>query len=672
MSSNKYTNKLSLETSPYLLQHAHNPIDWYPWGDEALQKAQRENKLLIISIGYAACHWCHVMEHESFENEEVAQFMNENFVAIKVDREERPDIDQIYMNAVNLLTGSGGWPLNCITLPDGRPIWGGTYFPKHQWISMLKKVLLFVKNSPEKAEEQAVQITKGVNAPEFHFTIQESTECTNSIQTSLVENWKYDIDYVKGGTKGAPKFPLPVGYSFLLEHYFHTKDEEAMKAVEITLDKMGDGGIYDHIGGGFARYSTDEDWLVPHFEKMLYDNGQLVSLYSKMYQLTKKDRYKEIVSETIAFVLRELSSPSGGFYSSLDADSEGVEGKFYVWQKDEIQEFLTEKAAIFNKFYSVTDKGNWEGSNILTRTKELKVFAQEEKIKPTDLTLLLNQCKKTLLRERDKRVRPALDDKVLTSWNTLMLKGLVDAYNVFGEKMYLERAIEGANFIKNTMTKEDGSLYRNYKNGKCSINAFLEDYAFTIDFYLSLYESTFNEDWLTEALTLITYTNSHFSDSDSPMFYFTSDKDSALIARKIEVTDNVLSSGNSQMAKNLFKLGTILYNEDLKERSKEMTKALINKLPRTKAYLSNWASNCNYLTYPLYTVAITGGNALSVRRKFGTLFYPNVVFTGGYEKGSLQLHNEREFSSEATIYVCKEGICKAPSKSFEGAIKGIS
>lgn len=362
-------NHLIHETSPYILQHAHNPVDWYPWGEAALAKAQQENKLLIVSIGYAACHWCHVMEHQSFEDAEVARFMNEHFVAIKVDREERPDIDQVYMEAVQMLTGSGGWPLNCIALPDGRPIYGGTYFPKAQWLDMLAQVLDFVRQSPQKAEQQARALTQGLQGNLLFAPTQELPELSAGVLDAIFENWQNDLDMVYGGHRRAPKFPLPIGWQFLLHYHHFTGDQLALKAVALTLDKMANGGIYDQVGGGFARYSTDAYWKAPHFEKMLYDNAQLVSLYAAAYQLTHNERYKTVVAETLAFIERELTSPEGGFYSSLDADSEGEEGKYYVWQMAEWREVLGDKADLMAEVFNVTKAGNWErGGNILWKT----------------------------------------------------------------------------------------------------------------------------------------------------------------------------------------------------------------------------------------------------------------------------------------------------------------
>ena len=444
----KYTNQLINETSPYLLQHAHNPVNWYPWGEEALEKAKKENKLIIVSIGYAACHWCHVMEHESFENEEVASLMNDEFVCIKIDREERPDIDQVYMNAVQLISGRGGWPLNCITLPDGRPIYGGTYYPAKNWMELLTNVNRFVKESPDRAENQATELTKGVNSTEFITLNEDKAQFSTLDLDRMFTHFEKQLDPVNGGNKGAPKFPMPVGYEFLL-HYNYVMDEpEALEAVILTLNKMANGGIYDQIGGGFSRYSTDAYWKAPHFEKMLYDNAQLVSLYSSAYQLTKNPTYKNTIEETLSFVDRELSAKEGGFYSSLDADSEGEEGKFYVWKYEEIKNLIKNETDLISDYYNIEKDGNWEnGENILLKTLSNSAFAQKNNLSEKELIAKVNDFKSILLKEREKRIRPALDDKILTSWNALMIKGYVDAYRTLNKKEYLNKALKNAHFI---------------------------------------------------------------------------------------------------------------------------------------------------------------------------------------------------------------------------------
>ncbi len=672
-SEHKYTNQLIHESSPYLLQHAHNPVNWYPWGQEALDKAKKENKLIVISIGYAACHWCHVMEHESFESEEVAEYMNKHFVCIKVDREERPDIDQVYMNAVQLITGSGGWPLNCIALPDGRPVYGGTYFPKAQWLDMLEQVSLFIEKNPGKAEEQARSLTEGIKSAEAIYTNTAMAEFTINDLNNIFATWKSDIDYTDGGHMRAPKFPLPVGYQFLLHYSYLTRNADALRAVTITLDKMADGGIYDQVGGGFARYSVDAYWKVPHFEKMLYDNAQLVSLYSAAYQQTKDPYYKEIVYETLGFIQRELTSEEGGFYSSLDADSEGVEGKFYVWTKSELQKVLGADADLIIEYYNVTEKGNWEHNvNILLKSDSDKNIARKYKITENELAKRVTAAKKLLLHEREKRIRPQLDDKILTSWNALMLKAYVDAYRVFGDKKYLEIALTNARFINTKIKSADGRLYRNYKNEKASINAFLDDYAFSASAFIALYQATFDEKWLLEARQITEYALSHFYDKNSGMFYYTSDLDPALIARKMEISDNVIPSSNSEMAKNLFLLGQYFYNEEYISMSKKMLSNVKQSALKSGAYYANWDILMAWFASEPYEVAIVGNDFETKRKEFDQHYLPDVFLSGGKTEGNLKLLENRLIKGQTTIYVCRNKVCKMPSKEVKVALKEIS
>ena len=513
--THKYTNHLIHETSPYLLQHAHNPVNWYAWGDEALEKAKKENKLILVSIGYSACHWCHVMEHESFEDEATAKVMNELYVCIKVDREERPDIDQVYINAVQLITGQGGWPLNCFTLPDGRPIYGGTYFPKAQWNDVLIKLADFYKNNPGKANESAAELTHGIKASDVIKINTNEAKFTLEDAKAIYEPWSTLFDTIEGGPNRAPKFPLPNNYLFLLHYYHATKDKSAFNQIKVTLDKMAYGGIYDQIGGGFSRYATDSLWKIPHFEKMLYDNGQLVSLYSEAYQLTKDVLYKQVVYETLAFIEREMTSPEGGFYSALDADSEGEEGKFYVWKKPQLEALLGDKFPLVSDYYNVNNIGLWEhGNYILLRKKSDAEIAKVHGLTIEQLQKEIASAKKIMFAARKKRIRPGLDDKQLTSWNALMLKGYIDAYTVFNEQHFLSTALNNAEFILTKLRNPDGGLNHNYKNAclppacrtgrdrqsKSTINGYLEDYCFTIEAFIALYQATFDEKWLIDLI----------------------------------------------------------------------------------------------------------------------------------------------------------------------------
>ncbi len=472
-------NRLANSASPYLLQHAHNPVDWYPWGAEALQKAKSENKLILVSIGYSACHWCHVMEHESFEDEKVAAVMNEYFVCIKVDREERPDVDQIYMSAIQLMTGRGGWPLNCICLPDQRPIYGGTYFRKNDWVSLLFNLADFYKQKPAEAEEYAVKLTEGIRQYESVQFVDVQPEYKRENLEEILDNWQRYFDKTEGGMGSSPKFPMPNNWQFLMRYAHLMKDENIAQQVKLTLHKMAYGGIYDHIGGGFARYSVDGRWHVPHFEKMLYDNAQLVSLYSEaaVWQAPSKSPpegetlrhynqfYYQIVDEVITFVKRELTSPDGGFYSALDADSEGVEGKFYTFTKGEIEQILGNDADLFCIYYHVTDDGNWEeeNTNVFFRKESDEQLAAKLGLSVDELVSGINTARDKILEARSKRVRPGLDYKILTSWNGLMLKGLCEAYRAFNKAEYLKLALQNAQFLVNNLVTMGHRLNRIYK-----------------------------------------------------------------------------------------------------------------------------------------------------------------------------------------------------------------
>ncbi|MEN7548038.1 thioredoxin domain-containing protein [Rapidithrix thailandica] len=668
-----YTNQLVHSSSPYLLQHAHNPVDWYPWGKEALEKAEKEDKLLIISIGYAACHWCHVMEKESFEDTTVAKVMNAHFVSVKVDREERPDIDAVYMDVAHLLTGSGGWPLNVIALPDGRAVFAGTYFRKEQWMSLLEQLAKIYKETPEKVVNEAEKIAEGVQRLELvEVSTGEASFAKTDLDSAGLSILK-NIDFKKGGPQRAPKFPMPNVYQFLMQYHHLSGNREALEAVTLTLDKMAKGGIYDQLGGGFARYSVDDRWLVPHFEKMLYDNAQLVSLYTNAYQLTGKELYKEVVYETLAFVERELSSEEGGFYSSLDADSEGEEGKFYVWNKHELDSLLGAKdAAVFCEYYAVEEKGNWEeGKNILNITEPVETIAERHQLSVEALASLIEACKQKLLAEREKRIRPGLDDKVLASWNALMLKGYLDAYRVFGEKKFLEKARKSAAFIEKNFIREQSRMDRNYKNGKSSINAFLDDYSFTIEAFIAFYQVTFEEEWLHKAERLMGYVEEHFYDENTKMYFYTSSLDDPLMKRSKEVSDNVIPASNSSIAKSMFFLGTYLYKNEYVDKATAMLNNMLTEVKRQGEFFSNWAVLLGYYTYPPYEVAIVGEGFEQFRQEMEKYYLPNVFLLGGINEGKMELLSGKLVEGETFIYVCKDKACKLPVKTTEKALKQI-
>ena len=670
----QFTNDLINETSPYLLQHAHNPVNWKAWNSKTLAEAKESQKLVLISVGYAACHWCHVMEHESFEDSLVAQVMNDNFINIKVDREERPDIDQVYMTAVQLMTGRGGWPMNVIALPDGRPIWGGTYFKKEQWINALDQISKLYKENPEKLYEYATKLEQGIKSVDIVALNTNAPIFENDFIEESVLKWANQFDYHNGGLNRAPKFMMPNNYHFLLRYANQNEDEKLMDFVNLTLTKMAYGGVYDHLGGGFSRYSVDSIWHVPHFEKMLYDNAQLVSLYSDAYLKTKKPLYKDVVEETLAFIEREMMTSNGAFYSSYDADSETKngdleEGAYYVWQKEDLKLALKEDFDLFSDYYNINDYGLWEHNNyVLIRKDDDESIMMKYNLTSEILSNKKKDWKESLTIIRNTRPKPRLDDKSLTSWNALMLKGYVDAYRVFENKHYLEIAIKNAEFILSNQHREDGGLYHNFKNGKSTINGYLEDYATTIEAFLDLYEQTLNDKWLYTARDLANYVFDHFQDDKSKMFYFTSDEDDKLVSRSIEYTDNVIPASNSIMAKNLFKLSHYFDNQHF---SKTALTLLNNVKPEIQQYgsgYSNWLDLMLNYTFPFYEVAIVGEAVFTKIIDLNTFYIPNKIIAGSKNDNTLPLLKNRFLENETLIYVCVDNTCKLPVSEVENAI----
>ena len=670
--SDESANQLIHETSPYLLQHAYNPVDWHPWGTEALDKAKRENKLLIISIGYAACHWCHVMEHESFEDSIVAAMMNEHFVPIKVDREERPDVDDVYMTACNLVSGRGGWPLNAFALPDGRPVWAGTYFPKEQWINILTQFAELKDSDPQKLETSAEQITKGIqNSDDLQIVSSPSDYSVNELQR-LGTNFIDGLDMQEGGNDRVPKFPMPNNFEFLMKYYAVTGDQSALDGLSLTLDKMARGGIYDQAGGGFARYSVDRVWKAPHFEKMLYDNGQLVSLYANAFKLTKSPLYEHVVRQSLAFVKRELTDESGGFYSSLDADSEGEEGKFYVWSAAEIDSLFPDEWENKNlkAYYDISEAGNWEHQNILLRKVSDEAFLKKQQIDPDRWATFINQANQRIMDARAARVRPGLDDKILSSWNALMLKGYVDAYSALGDEMYKTAALQNANFLLENMLQSNYRLNRNYKNGLSNINGFLDDYALIIDAFLSLYQITFDETWLEHSQKLMEYTIAHFFKRSNAMFNYTSDIDPPLIARKSELADNVIPASNSVMARNLKLLGELTYHKPYLSMADQMLQNILPTLQEngSPGFYSNWCQLYIDMVYPPYEVAIIGERATVLSEEMQSHFSPTTIYLGGTSEGSLRLLESKLQDGQTLIYVCQNKSCKFPVDNVDDAL----
>ncbi len=651
-----HTNQLIHESSPYLLQHAHNPVDWYPWGNTAWEKAKKENKLVIVSIGYSACHWCHVMEHESFEDSVVADLMNRHFVSIKVDREERPDVDQIYMDAVQLITGRGGWPLNAICLPDGRPVYAGTYFQKGQWMQVLNFLQNEFDTKRAEMDARAHEIHKGIKAMDIIPKVEDANFSTE-IWKEIWKNYETQWDFEYGGRMGAPKFPMPANLDFMLAYSVVGKNPAAENAVTITLDKMLEGGIYDHVGGGFARYSVDDKWHIPHFEKMLYDNAQLLELYSLAYQHTKKAEYKAAVYNTIAFIARELKDASGGYYAALDADSEGEEGKFYVWEKKTLKTLLGNDFIEFEKRFDISENGNFEGANHLVR-KKLEGFG----------TAREQQWMKLLFDERAKRIRPGLDDKILTGWNALLMKGFAVAYSVFQDENILQDAKGIDSFYQKNTFQKDGNVTRTFKNGKSAINGFLEDYALMADAYKAMYEATFDEKYLIQSKQLCDYAIQHFYNPANGLFYFTSINDDPLIARKVETSDNVIPSSNAVMASVLFQLGELYDDANYKKISRQMLLNMQSMAHKYTSFYSRWARlELSFIKTPT-EIAIVGKDATKLRQEFALHYLPNVIFLGSNSSSELPLLQSKRKANETLIYICENKTCGLPVKTVNEAL----
>ncbi|SFQ08124.1 thioredoxin domain-containing protein [Parafilimonas terrae] len=674
MTQHKYTNNLINETSPYLLQHAHNPVNWYAWGEEALKKAKEENKPVLVSIGYSACHWCHVMERESFEDEATAQIMNENFINIKIDREERPDIDHIYMDAVQALTGSGGWPLNVFLTPGLMPFYGGTYFPpkpmmnRNSW----QQVLLAISKA---YNERSGDITKQAETLTQHLQKANSLDLNNAAPpigktttNAIAENLIKVADGEWGGFGQAPKFPQTFSILFLLRDYFFSGNERSLKTALLSLDKMMMGGIYDHLGGGFCRYSTDRRWQIPHFEKMLYDNALLIDVYTEAYQVTKNNAYAKVVAETIGFVETELTDPEGGFYSALDADSEGVEGKYYVWNKQEIDELLGEDSEIFCQVFNISETGNWEDANILWQPETPEAVAASLGINKEKLAFLLENAKGTLLKARQKRVKPGLDNKVLLSWNALMLTALCKAYAAFGNEAYLNLAQNNIAFIeKYLFHSSDSVLLHSWNKTANPQPAFADDYAALIKAYILLAQVTANNDYLLKAKTLCEKCIELFSDRDNRFFYFTPVNQKDVLLRKIELYDGATPSGNALMAENLLKLSVYFDLPEWRKRSEDMILYIGNFAGKYPVSFARWNLNMLLLVYGLKEIVVMAEGYTTLVKKILREHIPLKVIQGAGQpdeewpllKGKVILPNQTK------IYICEDYNCLQPAGSFE-------
>lgn len=666
-------NRLQHETSPYLRQHADNPVDWYPWGEEAFARAQAEDKPILLSVGYSACHWCHVMAHESFEHEPTANMMNELFVNIKVDREERPDVDDIYMQAVLALTGHGGWPMTVFLTPDGRPFYGGTYFPREPRGGMpaFRQVLAGVadayRSRRSQVDEAAGNLTEALNRD--FLGIGGGTDALNAdLLDEAVRRFEQSFDKNYGGFGGAPKFPQPMNLDFLLRAYARTGDANALNMVTFTLQKMARGGIYDQIGGGFHRYSVDAIWLVPHFEKMLYDSAQLSRIYLHTWQITGETFYRRIAEETYDYILREMTAPEGGFYSTTDADSEGEEGRFFVWDEGELREILGDDATIAIEYWGVTARGNFEGHNILYVPNDDATIAQRLNLTGQELQAKIAGVRDKLFAIRSQRVPPGLDDKILTAWNGMMLASLAEAARVLGRADYREAAVKNATFLLRELKAGDGRLLRTHKNGVSKINAYLEDYANLIDGLIELYQTTFDERWFTEARRLAGHVLAHFPAQDGG-FYDTGDDHEKLIVRPRNLQDNATPSGSAMMAKQLLRLAAYT-GETRYEEAARTTLALLSEALRQYPQAFGEALNAvDMLVNGLDEVAVVGDPAdekmaalLAVIRQ---PYRPNAIAALAPQdvdgEHTIPLLNHRvKKGGEPTVYVCRNFACRLP------------
>lgn len=671
-----HSNHLIHETSPYLLQHAHNPVDWYPWTEEALEKARKEDKPILISIGYAACHWCHVMERESFEDPEVAALMNEYFVNIKIDREERPDLDHIYMDAVQAMTGSGGWPLNVFLTPEGRPFYGGTYFPprrafnRSSWTEVLTGIRQAFAERREEIETQAGNMIAHLEqASQFgRSAYAEASVKMEEVAANLLRT----ADREWGGFGRAPKFPQTFVIRFLLR-YGRGQDKEgletdARRQALLSLDKMIEGGIYDQIGGGFARYATDTEWLVPHFEKMLYDNALLVAVLSEAARLTGKSRYAGVIRETMTFVKRELLSAEGGFYAALDADSEGEEGRYYVWSKAEIEKMLGEQAELFCEYYDISAAGNWEGKNILRiQEPDIAAFARLRGLDPAKTEKLLQEGREQLLNVRQKRVRPLLDDKIILGWNALMNTACSQAFRATGEEEYRRLAVRNMEFLLEQFADgaEEGRLFHTWKNGRARYPAFLDDYAFLTEALLQLYEITTDIGWLKEAGVLMDYVWEHFGDEEGPLFYYTPDYQTDVILRKKEIYDGAVPSGNSVMAANLYRLGIYFDSGIWRERAEKMLESLSGVVGRYPGSFGNWAGLMQEWEEGTHEIVVLGPEKETYEKILYEFIPHSLLFYSATENQDFALTQGKKAGGKANIYLCKNFACREPVQAIK-------
>jgi uncharacterized protein YyaL (SSP411 family) len=669
-------NALINESSPYLRQHAYNPVNWHAWNQQTLAKARKENKLMIVSIGYSTCHWCHVMEHDSFENEEVAALMNEHFIPVKVDREERPDLDSVYMQSVQLMTGRGGWPLNCITLPDGKPLFGGTFFPRQQWMEILKQVSNLWQYEPERCRMYADQLIAGLKKTELIKRPENPWQPRQIIET-MIRQMLPSFDRVHGGFSRTPKFPMPAILSFLLRYAFHTGHQQVLDHVMLTLDKMACGGIYDHLGGGFARYSTDAEWKVPHFEKMLYDNAQLVSLYASAYAYTGRDLYRQITEETIRFVTTELLSPEGGFYSALDADSEGQEGKFYIWTLEELKEVLGEDYSLFSEAFYLDEKGHWEDGNyVLVKRGNAPDLKKQHEGPQYEINQRLHAVRQKLLERRNRRIRPARDDKFILCWNALMMTACCDAYRFLGNPDYLKLAINNFLFIEHHLVSKNSTLLHSThpeiiagdKKNHSPV-AFADDYAAYALACLKLFTITSEELYLKRSLELCRQADELFTDVDTGLLFYTSIHSESLIVRRTETEDNVIPSSNSMYAHLLFNLGHLTGQAEWERRAIQMCRWVESYMVAYPSGFAQWGSLVLNKAFPFFELVITGSQATDELSALMRLYQPDVLLCATEKYSDIEIFRNRVQPDKLKFYLCMDHQCFQPVEDRKEVIQ---
>ena len=660
--NHQFTNELIKETSPYLLQHAHNPVNWKPWSNEAFKKASDENKLVVLSVGYSTCHWCHVMEEESFEDLEVAKLMNEKFVSIKVDREERPDLDMVYQTALQLVNGTGGWPMNAIIMPNGSPVFLGTYHEKENWKNILLKFSTEYEKNPDKMQEYATMLSEGVQ----EVYNQPANQIANVISPNKIENgissWSSLWDNEWGGNQGEQKFILPTNLIMLLDYAVLEQDENAKNHVLKTLNSVVHGGIYDHVDGGFFRYSTDHMWKVPHFEKMLYDNAQLINLLSKAYKLTRNEEFKVAVEETFKFLHTEMRNEQGGYFSAMDADTDGEEGLYYIWKKDELQDLLQNDFELFAQYYGIVDGEVWENGNFVLNNKISKSeFLQTNTLNEEQLNEKLGKWKKLLNQARQKRTKPKKDYKILTSWNALLIDGYLEAYKAFGDDNYLNEAISVFNYLTaNNYT--NGQLVHSYTKDSKQREVFLEDFAFLAKSAFSLFEVTMETKYLDFSKELMQNAEQKYK-SNSVLYYYNIAND--LVPSIINTSDGVVPSANAIMAQNFLKIGHLEYNTDYLQKAETMGALVTSDFENHAVGYGAWGSLLLQQAYPFYEIVIVGENAEQLLSQMSKTYIANTILVGSKSESEISLFKDRYIDEDTFIYVCQNNTCKLPVKTID-------